>query len=126
MWEGISVGERVQSYRDLFVWQRAMDLVESVYRLTRDWPNAEQFGLTSQVRRAAISIPSNIAEGQGRTGPREMLHYCSIAHGSLCEVETQLMIALRLAYGDVVAFNPVMEQAAEVGRLLQGLMRRLR
>ena len=120
------MGKRVQGYRDLFVWQRAMDFVESIYRLTRDWPSTEQYGLTSQVRRAAISTPSNIAEGQGRTGSREMLHHCSIAHGLLCERETQLMIALRLAYGDVVAFNPVLEQAAEVGRLLQGSMRSLR
>ncbi len=82
-----------RSYGDLIAWQKVMDLVSEVYRVTKDWPREEMFGLTSQVRRSAVSIPSNIAEGQGWTGPKEFVHHLSIAHGSLCEAETQLIIA---------------------------------
>jgi four helix bundle protein len=116
----------VSHYRDLDAWQRAMDLVENVYRLTRRWPREEQHGLTDQVRRAVISIPANIAEGQSRTGTREYLHHLSIAHGSLREVETYLHVALRLEYCDTTTFTPMMAHATEVGFLLRGLMRKLR
>src|SRR5436305_31385 len=115
-----------QNYRDLVVWQRAMDLAESVHRETRMWPKEELYGLTSQVRRSAASVPANIAEGQGRTGKKEFLHFLSVAHGSLRETETHLMLALRLDYCAEAIFTPIMNQAAEVGRLLNGLMRRLR
>jgi len=103
-----------------------MDLVESVYRMTKDWPGEERFGLTSQVRRASVSVSANIAEGQGRTTTGEFLNHLSIAHGSLREVKTHLLIAQRLHYCDIAACEPVMGQTAEVGRLLQELMRRLR
>jgi four helix bundle protein len=85
----------------------------------------EQFGLTGQVRRAAVSIPSNIAEGKGRSGIREYVHHLSIAHGSLCELETQLLIAHDLTYLPSPDIDRLMEQAAEVGRLLRALIIKL-
>jgi four helix bundle protein len=112
-------------YKDLIAWQKAMVLVRSVYELTKTWPQHEQFGLTNQVRRAAVSIPSNIAEGKGRSGMREYSHHLSVAHGSLCEVETQLLIAQDLGYVADQQCAPVLQQAAEVGRLLRGLLRSL-
>jgi four helix bundle protein len=90
----------IRGYRDLIAWQKAMALVKNVYEATRDWPSVEQFGLTSQVRRAVVSVPANIAEGQGRYGSRELLHHLSVAHGSLCEVETLMLIAVDLEYLD--------------------------
>ncbi|MFV9505811.1 MAG: four helix bundle protein [Oscillochloridaceae bacterium umkhey_bin13] len=86
----------IQSYRDLLVWQKSMDLVTEIYQLTRQFPHEELFGLTSQTRRAAVSIPANIAEGYGRIHRKEYLHHLSIARGSLMEVETHLQIAVRL------------------------------
>lgn len=103
-----------------------MDLVEGVYRATASWPNEERYGLTSQARRAAVSVPANVAEGKGRTGSTEFAHHLSIAHGSLSELETHLLIAHRLTYLDDAALQPLLRQSAEVGRLLQGLIRSLR
>ena len=114
-----------QNYRDLLAWQRAMDVVEAVYKSSAKWPKEEQYGLTSQVRRAAVSVPSNIAEGQGRRGRPEFLRYLNIAHGSLREVETQILIAKRLEYLKQEQTEGLLEQAAEVGRLVQGLIRSL-
>ncbi|MDQ6601728.1 MAG: four helix bundle protein [Chloroflexota bacterium] len=115
-----------QTYRDLFAWQKAIELVVNVYRTTHDWPKEELHGLTNQVRRAVVSVPANIAEGQGRSGNKTFAHHLSIAYGSLSEVETHLVIAQRLHYMDVAQFQDLMDQAAEIGRLLNGLMRRLR
>jgi four helix bundle protein len=115
-----------QSYRDLVSWQRAMDLVEHIYRLTGTWPKAEAFGLANQIRRAAVSIPANIAEGQGRNSPKEFVYFLGIANGSLREVETYLMLAFRLQYYDGTTFEEVMHQAMEVGNPLRGLIRKLR
>src|SRR6267154_1891441 len=109
-----------RNYRDLIVWQKAMDLVENVYRASRVFPKDELYGLTSQIRRAAVSVPSNIAEGQGRGGDPEMVRFLRIAHGSLREVETQILIAQRLGYLDLEQAQSLIEQAAEVGRLLNG------
>jgi four helix bundle protein len=111
-----------QNYRDLIVWQRAMDLVEGVYRLTRDFPREEIYSLTSQMRRAAVSVPSNIAEGQGRGGKNEFARFLWIAHGSLRELETQLLIALRLGLAEQNDVQRHLEQASEVGRPLRGLI----
>lgn len=86
----------VRSFRDLEVWQIGLDLVETVYRLTAQFPKSELFGLTAQMRRAAVSIPSNIAEGQARSSSKEFLHFLSYALGSLAELETQLELACRL------------------------------
>src|SRR5215510_5282912 len=91
----------VKSFRDLRVWQAGMDLVEQVYLLTQQFPKHEMYGLASQMQRAAISIPSNIAEGHTRTHSKEYLHHLSIARGSLAELQTQLEIALRLKYCSV-------------------------
>jgi len=87
-----------RSHHDLVAWQVALELVESIYRLTERFPASEQFGLTAQIRRAAVSVPSNLAEGAGRIGEREFLRFLGIARGSLSEVETQLHIATRLGY----------------------------
>lgn len=86
-----------RSYKDLVAWQKAMDLVTATYRSTTTFPKEEQFGLTSQLRRAAVSIPSNIAEGQGRLSEKEFRHFLGLARGSLMEVETQFQIAQNLA-----------------------------
>jgi four helix bundle protein len=114
-----------RNYQDLLAWQRAIDLVEEVYTSSRSWPKEELYGLTNQVRRAVVSVPSNIAEGQGRRGRAEFLRHLSISHGSLREVETQLMIARRLRYLTQDQADGLLAQTAEVGRLLQGLMRSL-
>ncbi|HEV2106635.1 MAG TPA: four helix bundle protein [Thermomicrobiales bacterium] len=118
--------DRDRGYRDLIAWQKGVELVGAVYRTTESWPRDEQFGLTNQVRRAVVSVPANIAEGKGRTGSREFLHHLPIAHGSLCEVETHLHIANHLAYLDHHALDPLLDQSAEVGRLIRGIMKRLR
>jgi four helix bundle protein len=110
-----------QNYRDLVAWQKAMDLAELVYHVTAGYPKHELYGLSSQNRAAAISVPSNIAEGQGRRSRREFLHHLSIAHGSLREVETQVLLARRLGYLKEEQTGRLMELAGEVGRLLNGL-----
>lgn len=110
-----------KNYQDLIAWQKAMDLVQTIYDATKSFPKEETYGLTSQIRRAATSIPSNIAEGQGRASAREFRHFLSIAHGSVREVETQIMIAQRLAYLSADAAQRILEQAGEVGRLINGL-----
>ena len=114
-----------RGYQSLVAWQKGMDFVVAVYEAARAWPNDETFGLVSQVRRAAVSVPSNISEGHGRSGPKEFLHHLSIAYGSLCEAETHLLIAQRLGYSNRETLEPTMRQAAEVGRLLNGLIRKL-
>ncbi|MCE5269169.1 MAG: four helix bundle protein [Planctomycetaceae bacterium] len=111
----------VQHYRQLIAWQKAMDLVEAVYRTTNSFPKTEVYGLASQLQRAAVSVPSNIAEGQGRSTTRDFLHFLSIAQGSLMEVETQATIAKRLGYIEEPVESSLLEAAAEVGRLLNGL-----
>ena len=88
----------VKRYTDLVAWQKAMDLVEQIYRITKSFPKEELYGLSSQLRRAAISVPSNIAEGHCRNGRREFVHHLSIALGSLGEMETQIILASRLGY----------------------------
>jgi four helix bundle protein len=116
----------VKSYRELLVWQKAMDLVEMVYQLTRPFPNEELYGLTSQLRRAAVSIASNIAEGQGRQTTSEFLHFLSIANGSLKEVETQVLIAQRLGYVNEERTSEAVALTTEVGRMISGLAKSLR
>src|SRR6478609_7942827 len=116
---------KVRSYRDLTGWQKGMDMVELVYTATRGWPKEELYGLTNQVRRAAVSVPANIAEGQGRASTKEYLHHLSIARGSLLEVETHLLIAQRLGYLPNESADSLLVQAAEVSRLISGLSRSL-
>jgi four helix bundle protein len=111
----------VQHYRELIVWQKAMNLVESVYRATNDFPNVEIYGLSSQIRRASVSVASNIAEGQGRNTTKDFLHFLSLARGSLCGVETQVSIARRLGYIDMQGEKQLLGATDEVSRLLSGL-----
>jgi four helix bundle protein len=115
----------LQSYRDLIAWQKAIDLAETVYQTTGQFPKRETYGLTSQIRRAAVSIPSNIAEGQGRRSTKDFLNFLGIAYGSLCELETQILLAIRFAYIDQATADKLFRDAAEVGRLMNGLMRSL-
>ena len=115
----------VKTYRDLLVWQRGMDLVVETYKLTRGFPKEELYGLTSQVRRSALSIPSDIAEGQGRGVGAEFAHHLRISQGSLQELETQLLLAERLQYVSAAELQPVLATAAEVGRLNRGLQKSL-
>lgn len=115
----------IRSHHDLKVWQLGMDLAENVYAVTRSFPREEIYGLTSQLRRAASSIPANIAEGNGRNSTREYLRHLSIAVGSLCEVETFLQLCLRLEYGDTQQILQIIDLLAEEGRMLRGLQKSL-
>ncbi|MBI1955545.1 MAG: four helix bundle protein [Acidobacteria bacterium] len=116
----------VKSYRDLEVWQRATDLVVECYRLTNLLPKSKLYGLASQIQRAAISIPANIAEGHGREHLGDYLHHLSVANGSLMELETHLHIANRLSYLETRQIEPVLSLSAEVSRMLSGLIRALK
>ncbi|KAA1258181.1 hypothetical protein LF1_06970 [Rubripirellula obstinata] len=116
----------VRSYRELEVWQKGMDLVVAIYAATKKFPADERFGLCSQLQRAAVSVPSNIAEGQSRTSTKEFVHHLSIARGSLAEIETQIEIAVRLGYIPNPDDEQLAAEAATVGRMLSGLIRSLR
>src|SRR5437660_4976339 len=107
-------------HKKLVAWSKSMDLVQVVYEISKKCPREEIYGLTSQIRRAAVSIPSNIAEGQGRRTTSDFLRHLSIAYGSLREVETQILIARRLKYVPEARLEEVMNRAGEVGRLLNG------
>ena len=109
----------VQSYRDLIVWQRAMDVAAATYELTRDYPRDEMFGLTSQSRRAASSIPANIAEGYGRASRQAYINFLRIAQGSLKELETHLLLAERVGIARAGSIQPLLEQSEEIGRMLK-------
>jgi four helix bundle protein len=113
-----------RSHRELKVWRQAMALVEGVYRATGAFPSAEQFGLTAQLRRSAVSVPSNIAEGFARSGSKELLHYLSVAAGSLSELDTQVKLAIRLGY--LEAPEALRQQIDDVSGLLMGLAASLR
>jgi four helix bundle protein len=112
---------KISHYRELVVWQRGMDIVEAVYRVTRAFPKSELYGLTAQVRRAAVSVPSNIAEGQTRATTKEYLNHISMAQASLAEVETQLEIARRLGFAIPEVVSPLLDQAAILGKQLYAL-----
>jgi four helix bundle protein len=115
-----------QSFRDLVVWQRAMQLTVSVYRLTRDFPREEIYGLTSQMRRAAVSIASNIAEGQGRLGSGEFRQFLGIARGSTCELQTQLDIARALSFGEAKQIDEAERLSHEVGKMIFAFLESLK
>ena len=115
-----------KSYKDLEVWQKAMDLVIECYQFTQNFLKSEVYGLTNQLQRAAVSVPANIAEGQGRQYDTEFIQFLYIASGSLTELETHIQIALRLGYISSDNANRLLSKAAEVGRLLNGLLRFLR
>ena len=115
-----------KGFKDLLAWQRAMQMVMAVYELTAQFPTAERFGLSGQMRRAAISVPSNIAEGYGRVTTGEFKQFLGHARGSSAEVETQLMIAKTLHFGSHDAIDDAERLCVEVSRLLTGLMRSLK
>jgi four helix bundle protein len=112
----------VKSYEDLIAWQKAINLVTLVYRATDGFPRREMFGLTSQMRRCAISVPSNIAEGQGRLSTGEFKQFLGHARGSIFELQTQIRIATTLGYLEKTRAEELREGAAEVGRIIQGLI----
>ena len=112
----------VRTFRDLVVWQKSLDLVTEIYRVTQKFPKEEMFGLISQLRRAAVSVPSNIAEGQGRLTEKEFRQFLGNARGSLSEVDTQIIIAKNLGYLDESNFKNLTAKIAEVGRVLNGLI----
>lgn len=114
-----------RSHRDLKVWQISLDLTETLYRVTNDWPKHEQYGLVNQVRRAAVSVPANIAESAGRRTSGEFLHFIGIARGSLAELETLLIIARRLDYIDEATHRALFDDLLELGRMATGLLRSL-
>ena len=114
-----------QGYRDLVVWQKSMAVVRSVYQLTKQFPKEELYGLTNQIRRSAVSIPSNIAEGKSRYGNKEFVRFLLIARGSSAELETQLLISQDLSYANAEQIEPLMNSLAEVGKMLSGLISKL-
>ena len=115
----------IQSYRDLRVWQSAMDLAVDAYRLTNSFPKEEQFGLTSQIRRAATSVAANIAEGYGRQNKGSYIQFLKIAQGSLKELETHLILSERIGICKADAAEPLLQCCDDIGRMLVGLIRSL-
>jgi four helix bundle protein len=113
---------KVQSYQNLIVWQKAVDFVADIYTATRTFPKDEIYGLTSQLRRASVSVPSNIAEGQSRLSTGEFRQFLGNAKGSLSEIETQIVIALRLQYLEEAEGTALLSKAAEISRMLSGLI----
>lgn len=113
----------VKSYRELVGWQKAIELVETIYALVKKFPKHEQYRLVDQLTRAAVSVPSNIAEGFGRATPKDFAHFLANARGSLYEVETQLIIAQKLGFVDDVSDE--MAKMAELGKIINGLIRKL-
>lgn len=112
----------LSSYRELIVWQKAIEMVSDVYRITRSFPRNEMFGLTAQMRRSAVSVPSNIAEGQGRATRGESIQFLCHARGSLFELETQLIVAANLKYLEPNLARELTAKATEVARILNGLL----
>jgi four helix bundle protein len=110
------------SYRDLIAWQKAMRFVVEIYQATQSFPREERYGLANQLRRAAVSVPNNIAEGQAHFSRREFHHFLAHARGSLVEIETQLIIAQKLGYLDATKSQLLLDEAAELGRILNGLI----
>lgn len=118
--------KKIQSFTDLIVWQKAHQLVLEVYRLSKLFPKEELFALVSQIRRAVVSITSNIAEGFGRNSEKEKLHFYAFAYGSLLEVQNQLLIAKDLGYVKQIEFDRLMALAFEIGKMLQSLIKAIK
>ena len=117
--------DKVESFRDLVVWQKAIDLSQRIYIITQRFPKEEMFGITSQIRKAVVSIASNIAEGHGRNTTGEYIHFVGISKGSFCELETQLTISRRIGFLTEETLNDLMNDCAHIGRLLNGLIHSL-
>ena len=113
---------KIGGYKDLIAWQKSMALVEAVYKVGSGFPNQERFGMTAQVRRSVVSIPSNIAEGYGRRTRADYVRFVDIARGSANEVETQLLLAIRLGFSTPAQIEPVVVMVQEVQRILKGLV----
>ena len=113
------------SFRDLVVWQRAVQMSVAIYRLTTNFPKEEVFGLTSQLRRAGVSVASNIAEGYGRSSTGEYKQFLGMARGSILEVQTQLVIARELDFGEVEALKRAVGLSEEVGKMLAAILKKL-
>ena len=113
------------SYRDLLVWQKGIALTKSIYRITQNFPSEERYGLISQMRRAAVSIPSNIAEGQARRTTGEFLQFLSHAEGSLAELDTQVFLSLELRFLPEAEGHPLFDLITELRKMLNGLRRKL-
>ncbi len=116
----------MSTFRDLLVWQKSMTLVTEIYLLTNFFPKDEVYGLTSQIRRSAISIPSNISEGYGREGNKDYLKFLNIAISSLFEIQTQLEIAYNLKYLNEIQFNKIYEDSKEIERMLSSFIRKIK
>ena len=119
----MSEGKSVRTHKDLEAWKMSMELVEKVYRLTKSFPKEEQYGITSQMRRAAISIPSNIAEGASRNSDKEFIQFLYVSSGSLSELETQLLLSKRLGLMDQ---NEIFDDVTSIKKMLFGLIRFLK
>ena len=117
---------QINSYKDLLVWQKAVELVTTVYTITRKFPPEEKFGLSSQIQRAAVSIAANIAEGHGRGTRNDYAHFLDIAHGSVSETETLLTIARTLSFCDAQQHSTIEERLSEIGKMLGSLRSKLR
>jgi four helix bundle protein len=113
----------VKTYKDLIAWQKSIVLVTEIYALTRTFPADEKFGLTSQLNRAAVSVPSNIAEGWGRETSKNFLQFLRNSRGSVMEIQTQLIIAKNLGFVDEHSYQKLMDKSEEVGKILQGLIK---
>jgi four helix bundle protein len=115
----------IRSYRDLRVWQEAMDLAEACYRTTRDFPKEELYGITSQMRRAAVSVAANIAEGHGREGRGEFVQFLRVAQGSLKELETHLLLSHRVGLASKNIIHAILGRCEATGKMLRALIRSL-
>ncbi|MGA2462882.1 MAG: four helix bundle protein [Thermodesulfobacteriota bacterium] len=113
-------------HRELEVWKKAMDFVIEVYRIISDFPKSEEYGLTSQLRRASISIPSNLAEGAARKGNKEFMQFLNVAQGSISELDTQLELAYRLEYINKQDYSSLINRLTEISKMLYGLAKTLR
>jgi four helix bundle protein len=122
----MSDAPKVRNYRDLAVWQRGMDIALAIYKVTKQFPDDERFGLTSQLRRCAVSVPANIAEGHARSSTKDYLRHISIAIGSLAETATFIELAGRLNYGDVDELRKIFEMTNDERRMLRALQKSLR
>lgn len=118
--------QKILSYRDLVVWQKSKDFVIRLYKITNSFPTEEKFGLTSQMRRSAISIPSNIAEGRGRRSRKDFVQFLYMSVGSLCELETQIEIAKDLRFIKEVEYNDCIASLKEIGRMLASMIEKLK
>ncbi|MDN3672307.1 four helix bundle protein [Flavobacterium branchiarum] len=116
----------MNTFRQLLIWQKSMNLVTEIYQVTNSFPKEEVYGLTSQIRRSSISIPSNIAEGYGRNGNNDYLRFLNISISSLFEMQTQLEISFNLKYINEIQFNKINEDSKEIERMLSSFIRKIK